>query len=170
MKGAWEEAQSALNVAAKLMKEQVDKHRRPARQYKVGERVWLETTNITTIRPSKKLDDKRVGPFTILKKVGRSAYKLDIPKSWKAISPTFNESLLSPYTPPSAEHQGQQRPPPDLVDNEEEYEVEEILNSKRSAEHGVEYYVKWKGYPIEESTWEPPEHLSNALDKIAKFH
>lgn len=39
------------------------------------------------------------------------------------------------------------------VDEEEIYEVERILD-RRMARHDVEYYVKWKGYPANQGTWE----------------
>ncbi|PFH45494.1 hypothetical protein AMATHDRAFT_104157, partial [Amanita thiersii Skay4041] len=32
----------------------------------------------------------------------------------------------------------------------------------------LEYLVKWSGYPVEESTWEPAENMANAQDKA--FH
>jgi hypothetical protein len=65
----------------------------------VGDKVWLEATNINTDRLAKKLDDKQIGPFPRVKKVGASSYKLKLPATWKKISPIFNEVLLSPYTP-----------------------------------------------------------------------
>jgi len=56
--------------------------------------VWLEGTNLTTPRPSKKLEFKRFGPFPIISKHG-TAYKLAIPPTWKNIHPVFHETLLS---------------------------------------------------------------------------
>jgi hypothetical protein len=44
----------------------------------------------------KKLDDKQFRPFKILEKFGASADKLELPGTWKAIHPVFNESVSSP--------------------------------------------------------------------------
>src|SRR6266702_1922219 len=36
--------------------------------------------------------------------------------------------------------------------------------------HKVHYYIKWKGFPMSDSMWEPPEHLSNAQDLITNYY
>ena len=50
-----------------------------------------------------------------------------------------------------------------------DYEVEKIIDSwlKKGK---LQYLVKWKNYPIEESTWEPEDHLEKAKSTITKFH
>ena len=58
---------------------------------------------------------------------------LDIPESWKkaGIHPTFNEKLVTPYHVPSFPSQQKLPPPPLVIINEqEEYEVQKILDSK----------------------------------------
>jgi hypothetical protein len=51
----------------------------------------------------------------------------------------------------------------------EEYEVETIMASQLRRGK-LQYLVHWKGYPHEEDTWEPEEHLSNSADLVRKFH
>ncbi len=122
-------AKKSLEKAVLQMKTQYDKSKRPAVKYKVGDKVWLNTMNLHLPRPKKKLDDKRTGPFEIKNKKGASTYTLKLPPNWK-IHPTFNESLLTPYIPPAFPNQEQPPPPPpDLIDSEEHYEVEKVLNS-----------------------------------------
>jgi hypothetical protein len=58
-------------------------------------------------------------------------------------------------------------PPEGIVVNDNiEYEVEEIRMEKRVGK-GKAYLVKWKGYPEEECTWEPEEHVADtaAMDR-----
>src|SRR6266487_2361292 len=43
-------------------------------------------------------------------------------------------------------------PLPEIVDNEEHYEVEEILDS-RLHRNKLQYLVKWKGFGYEENSW-----------------
>ena len=43
-------------------------------EFEIGEKVWLSTKNITTSRPSKKLDAKRIGPYEVIKQINANAY------------------------------------------------------------------------------------------------
>ncbi len=77
---------------------------------------------------------------------------------------------MTPYKAP--EFAGQKKPsppPPDIIDQIPEYEVEEILN-ERERRGKREYFVHWKGYPREERTWEPIENLANAQRAITDYH
>ena len=164
----WEETECALKISAEQMKKFYDRKRGNARVYKPGDKVWLEGQNIATDRPSRKLDDRRYGPFEILKQIGEAAYKLKLPHTWKSIWPVFNEVFLTPYVPSS--RPGPQRPLPQLVDDVEEYEVESIVDSKL-VRGKLRYLIKWAGYPERHHwTWEPVENLTHANDAIVKFH
>jgi len=59
------EAESALKQTAEMMKKFYDRKKSDSREYSIRDKVWLEGMNITTTRPSKKLGDKRYGPFVI---------------------------------------------------------------------------------------------------------
>jgi hypothetical protein len=65
-----------------------------APQFEVGEKVYISTENMVTDEGSKKLSDLCMGPFTILKQVGDSAFKLKLPLHMKC-HPVFNITLLS---------------------------------------------------------------------------
>jgi hypothetical protein len=48
------------------------------------------------------------------------------------------------------------------------YEVEYIIDKK--IEFGlVKYLIKWKDWPVEESTWEPVENLKGVRGLIIEF-
>jgi len=57
----------------------------------------------------------------------------------------------------------------DEEDDEPEYEVEEIIN-KKIKKDGVYYFVKWRGFGLEDATWEPEENLDNAPMKIVEYN
>ena len=46
-----------------------------------------------------KLAPRYIGPFPIIKHVGKVAYKLELPESMNNIHPTFHISLLRKYIP-----------------------------------------------------------------------
>ena len=99
-------------------------------EYKTGDKVFLDGCNIKTLQPTKKLADKWYGPFEVVAKIGASAYKLKLLNRWKKVHPIFNEMLLKPAVEPFFEIQKMlPPPPPEIVDNEEEYKIEEILDS-----------------------------------------
>src|SRR3954465_5264238 len=56
-----------------------------------------------------------------------------------------------------------------MVGGELEYKVEEILDS-RVHWRKLEYLIKWKGYPLEERSWEPEDALTNAPQVVKRFH
>ncbi len=99
-------AKQLLKKAVDQMKVQYDKKKCLAIEYQVGDKVWLNMTNLHLPRPKKKLADKRTGPFIIVAKKRTSAYTLKLPTHWH-IHPTFNEALLTPYTPPAFPNQEQ---------------------------------------------------------------
>ena len=51
----------------------------------------------------------------------------------------------------------------------EEYEVDQILNSRWHCRH-LQYLVLWKGYPMSDATWEPSANLQNAPEVVQDFH
>jgi hypothetical protein len=54
-----------------------------------------------------------------------------------------------------------------VVDGEEEWEVEEVVDSRRRYRK-LEYKVKWVG--DEETTWQPAGDLEHAADMVEIFH
>ena len=48
------------------------------------------------------------------------------------------------------------------------YNIEKILD-RRSVKGKLEYKIKWEGYSIGESTWEPLENLETAKELVAEY-
>ena len=117
--------QVELRQAYKSQKEYHDRHT-SRMLFAPGEKVWLSAKNIRTTRPCKKLDYKRHGPFTVPKVIGKQAYRLDLPKMMK-IYPVFHVSLLELY---KGSNDDEEPPPPILQDDMEEYELEQVLDSR----------------------------------------
>ena len=73
-----EEVEASLKMAVKTIKQFYDQTKGESIQYKKGDKVQLKATNVITKCPIKKLDNKHLGLFEILKKVGKSAYYLKL--------------------------------------------------------------------------------------------
>ena len=85
--------QLAIEKAQKVYKQYAN-HGRQDLSFAIGDKVWLESYNLSTDAPSKKLAVKRLGPYTVLELVGPASYHLDIPVSWK-VHNVFHVGLLS---------------------------------------------------------------------------
>ena len=100
-------------------------------------------------------------------------YQLEPPQSWK-FHDVFHASLLSPYQETDAHGPSYTEPPPDLVDGEEEYEVEAIVNHRKNRSGKVIWYeVAWKGWPSSENSRLKPdqlEHSKELLDEYKRRH
>ena len=166
-----EQLQAELRLSQEAQAHTTNLHRVPSLCYQAGDLVWLNTKNIRICHPCKKLDDKWIGLFKVSKTVGSHACHLELSHTLK-IHPVFHVSLLNmtptnPILGQSNEHPG----PVISQDTDEEFQVEEILNSKpATSRQKFKYLVKWTGWPIEDATKEPIEHLDNTKDTIYNFH
>ena len=166
-----EEIQSSLRLSKEKM---AGLQPGDAPEYEIGDKVWLSSKNVTSDRPSKKLDHRRLGPFKILSEVSSHARKLELPLPLKRIHPVFHVSLLEPDHPNPFPLRLEPPPAPVLRGDSLEYEVQQVVDSKRAKRAGAKlhYYVQWKGYEGtgQEYSWEPVENLDNASELIQEFH
>ena len=157
-----------IKNAQKKMVTFADAHRSEV-PFKVGDKVWLSTRNLQTRRPSKKLDYKRIGPYTISKQINAVAFELSLPPELR-IHNVFHCSLLSPYVENEFENRVASPPTPVEVDGEFEFEVEEVIQARKGISGFPTFKVLWKGYPRDDATWEPLINLENSLDKVEYFY
>ena len=136
--------------------------------YKPGDKVWLEATNLHTTHPMQKLRPKCYGPFEILETIGPVNFRLHLPDQWK-IHNVFHAKLLHPYQETKEYGINFQKPPPNLIEGEEEeeWEVEQILD-EQICNKEQQYLIHWKGYSDAHNSWEPMANI-NAPDLIASF-
>ncbi|SPC63757.1 uncharacterized protein UHOD_11323 [Ustilago sp. UG-2017b] len=128
--------------------------------------------NIRSLRPTKKLDYHRLGPFSISEVISSHAYRLQLPPSMK-IHNVFQVDRLEPYVANPIPIRVQPPPPPPVeIESDIEYEVKQVLNSKVDHRYSdpLFYLVCWVGYGPDHNSWEPASNLTHASDMIAEFH
>jgi len=131
MQKVLQEAKAAISKAQEDMARYYNHRRTPALPFKPGDRVFLDASDIQTTRPSAKLSHHRLGPFEIEKKVGPSAYKLKLPFPLRRLHPMFNVvKLTKALEDPIPGRKVSPPPPPVVIDGQEEWEVEEVLDSR----------------------------------------
>ena len=162
MKQHRQEAIDALQRAAGKVPE-------PSRVFTKGSQVWLEATHLKLPYQVSKLNPKRYGPFPIAEVISPIAYRLLLPNNWR-IHDVFHASLLTPYRETGNHRPNFSRPPPDLVDGEEEQEIERIISHRRYGKmRKLQYLIKWKGFPESDNEWVDPTHM-HASDLLSKYH
>jgi len=131
----------------------------------------LNSSHIKTTRPTKKFSERFLGPFEIIGKVSERAFRLRLPDSMSRIHPVFYVGLLENVHKSSISNRHNDPPPQVEIDGEDEYEVEEILDS-RIYRRKLQYLAKWTGYghTDEATTWEPASNLQNSPDLVSDFH
>ena len=163
------EVKAALHHAVDEMSKYHNQHCQHAPTYNEGNRVWLNAANYSTNRPTKKLDHKWLGPFTIVKVISCATIKLKLSLKERGIHPVISISDVCPYLPDHITTcPADTLPGPTLVHGHKEYKVKTILNSKHICRK-LHYYVKWKGYPNSENSWLLVENL-HSPELLADFH
>jgi len=158
------EAQKAYTAAA-------NRHRLPVPDIQPGDFVFLDRRFIQTQRPSSKLDNKKLGPFQVLRRVTPVLFELKLPGNMR-IFPKFHASLIHPKTKDIIpEMNTNPRPPPVETEAGTEFVVDTIIDSRINKQRKrVEYLVRWQGYTSSDDTWEPLEHLTRVEPLIEDFH
>jgi len=86
------------------------------------------------------------------------------------IHDVFHIDLLTPYHEMSSYGTNYIRPPPVTEENDEEYKVEYIHDTRRHGRgHKLQYLVHWKGYPTADDSWVDHNDL-NAPELLKEFY
>ena len=123
-----------------------------------------------------------VGPFRVVERIGKLAYRLDIPDTWK-VHPVFSVAQLEACPDPQDDPYQKDRPvprpdepPPVFVEGDtptsKSYELAKILNKrvmKKGRGFATEYLIKWKGYGPQHDVWRNVKQLGDAQGLIEDY-
>ncbi|KAK2880244.1 hypothetical protein Q8A73_022942 [Channa argus] len=152
----WRKFRTLLLKRQECISLSTNRHRTPAPEYQVGDKVWLSSQDVPIKGGARKLQPRFLGPFPVTRVLYPVAVRLGIPSSLR-IHPVFHVSKLKPFSESTR-----------VVDGGPPYTVNQILASRRRG-RGLQYLVDWEGYSPEERQWVPERHI---LDKelLAQFH
>jgi hypothetical protein len=156
-------AQVAMASAQERQRQAADKNRDPAPRYQPGDRVWLDMRNIRFDPSRKRKLCEQHRQFTVIEAIGPNATRLNTPTGMHNV---VNNSLLrhAANSPFPSQQQVDTQPQPIIVDEHEEYELQEILKERSRRVRGRgppqrQYLCRWKGYA--DPTWEPEEYVKD---------
>lgn len=167
-KHALDIAKKHLQLAQTKMKHYADKHRKDI-TFQLGEMVLVKTDNITlSIESSyRKFKPRYIGPFKIIQVINPNAYRLEMPSTHNSIHDVFNITNLRKYHT-SDLNPSLPGPLPDIIDDNEEYEIEKILD-ERTHYKKLQYLCQWKGYPPEQAQWVMATDMDNAKQLVTDW-
>jgi hypothetical protein len=161
-----------LRTAQSRQKSYADK-RRSALEFEVGDDVLLKVSpwkGVIRFRKRGKLGPRFIGPFKVIARVGKVAYRLELPPELSQIHNTFHVSQLRKCLADESAHV----PIDDIqVDERLNYVerpiaiLERKTKSLRNKEIGL-VKVQWQHRKGSEWTWEPEEEMRSNYPEL--FH
>jgi len=121
-----------LEKVQEEIKKYVDRKRAEVNKYKVGDLVMLSTKDLKyqmVGRRTKKLIERFIGSYKIKKIISSNTVELELPSTIK-IHSVVNVSRIQRYVE-QVEGQRKEQPAPVVIEGEEEWKVEKILNKQR---------------------------------------
>jgi hypothetical protein len=137
---------------------------------KVGSKVMVDATNMIMPghkeRPSHKLLSRRLGPLTIIKKMSNVSFRLNMPRPWRTHCDFHAKNLTHVPEHDFAVRAG---PEPDYTSGEANYTVER-LDARRYHYRKLQYFVVYRGYPVDEGQWRSATELASTCPALVKAY
>ncbi|KAL5555163.1 hypothetical protein UlMin_037399 [Ulmus minor] len=147
-----------MKTAQSRQKSYADRRRRPL-EFQVGDLVFLKVApmkGVMRFGKKGKLSPRYIGPFEILERIGKVAYKLALPSELSTVHNVFHVSMLRKYiSDPSHVLKSE---PIEIRENltYEEQSVQILDRKDKALRNKVIPLVKvlWRNHKVEEATWE----------------
>lgn len=149
-----------------------NKGRRPAPEFKEGDRVLVNPHSLEWVESKgdgSKLRQRWIGPFQIMQKINPNVYRLRMSNRYPGL-PIFNIDHLRKYEESPIEF-GERATLPETclkMVEQKEYEVEKLVGHRRRGRR-MEYLIRWKDYSPLYDTWEPQSTLKNVPEVLNQY-
>ena len=152
--------------AQQAMKTKADGHRREV-HYQVGVQVYLKLQpyrqRTVVKRRNEKLAPRFFGPFEVLAKIGKLAYRVKLPNTAR-IHNVFHVSQLNLAI---GTREASLQLPATLTEEMEVVLQPDQVEGVRKGVDGKEVLIRWKDLPEYDATWEP---FDNMKQQFPNFH
>ncbi|MBW0495747.1 hypothetical protein O181_035462 [Austropuccinia psidii MF-1] len=158
-KRACETAAKCIADAKEYNKQRWEKsHLEP--DFKEGDQVLVSTLNFNNLKGPKKMRDPFLGPFTIIKLIGKNAVEVKLTEEFSRKHPVFPVSLVKPYfqTEEDKFPSRKKNPtPPEIAEVEDSPgPVKKIIRSRKIRLNGRDkrqYLVRFKNQTADKDKW-----------------
>ncbi|MBW0485935.1 hypothetical protein O181_025650 [Austropuccinia psidii MF-1] len=166
----------ACDTAAKeYSKQRYDKtHMEP--DLKEGDQVLVSTLNFNILMGPKKIRDSFLGPFTIVKLIGKNAVEVRLTEEFSMEHPVFPVSLVKPYFQarevkfPS---QKKTTTPPDIVEvDDSPGSVKKIIKARKiklNRKDQRQYLVRFKNHTEDKDKWLAEDAIADGNLHLRRF-
>jgi hypothetical protein len=166
MRDIWDFIKKKLANAQHNQKKYVDQKRTLSSEYELEDMMWLFTKNIKIERSSRKLNHKWIESYKI-KKVLRDACQLKLSQSMK-IHDIFHTFLIRKTATNSLIEKIQLSSLSIVMNDEEEYEVNDILDSRYHYDK-LQYRIVWTDHSSDRA-WYSAKNFEHSKNILADYH
>ncbi|MBW0592011.1 hypothetical protein O181_131726 [Austropuccinia psidii MF-1] len=174
-KRACDTAAKCIAEAKEDNKKRWDKsHMEP--DFKEGHQVLVSTMNFNNIKGPKKMKESFLGPFTIIKLIGKNAVELKITKEFSRKHPVFPVSLVKPFFQTEEDKFPSRRKnpmSPGIVEVEDSPgPVKKIIKARKISLNGKDkrqYLVRFKNQTADEDKWLAEDAIPDWNLHLKKF-
>ncbi|MBW0498100.1 hypothetical protein O181_037815 [Austropuccinia psidii MF-1] len=158
-KRAYDKASKCIAEAREYNKQRWDKsHMQP--DFKEGDQVLVSTLNFNNIKRPKKMRDSFVGPFNIIKLLGKNAVEVKLTEEFSRKHPVFPVSLVKPYFQSEEDKFPSRKKnptPPKIVEVEESpgpvKEIIKVRNIRLNGKDQRQYFIRFKHQTADKDKW-----------------
>ena len=162
-----------IKTAQDRQKSYADNRRREL-EFEIGDHVFLKVSPMKGLKrfgKKGKLQPRYIGPFEILARVGKVAYRLALPPSLQSVHNVFHISMLRKYHP-SPEHMLDYSGielNDDVTYEERPMRILDWQTRKLRNKEIPMVKVLWKHHTPEEATWEVEREMRQKFSELFEF-
>ncbi|MBW0498358.1 hypothetical protein O181_038073 [Austropuccinia psidii MF-1] len=134
--------------------------------FKDGNQVLVSTLNFNNLKGPKKMRDSFLGPFTIIKLIGKNAVEVRLTEEFSRKHPVFPVTLVKTYFQTGEDRfpsRNKTYTPKDIVDVEDSPgPVKNIIKGRKIGLNGKDqrqYLVRFKNQTANKDTWLEEESI-----------